>query len=319
MVFRDDNQPSTSTSSLSVSDEVSVLLECDLQQENANEINILPVRISCVRKLYVKFICNSFFQEGDLWRILAWKVAGSRLALALRVDITRLATLAFTFLNNEGPLIRLQSIILNVLLTSFSQLFIFFKYVLAVEFEGSPISLSESECLSVSKTIVEGSPRHKMKYVATLEKICETPKKSSLTSEPKLKVEDTELCVKKDEIRNEQSGCEKDDTSMKRSASKKSNLKLDLNNKSLPEQPQMAVAGCSKTNTHKRTGSKKLGQKSSSKSSLLDEPLTVSEKKGVSLPNLPTVNSPNVVVYSDSAVTRDNIVRTLKGVLDPDR
>lgn len=96
--------------------------------------------------------------------------------------------------------------------------------------------------------------------------------------------------------------------------SRKSDLKLDLNSR--PE--------CERTPSRTVTISrmKTLEKKSHSKSSLLDEPISTKERRnkgGASCPSLPTVKPPNVLIYSDSAVTRENISRTLRSVLDPDR
>lgn len=96
--------------------------------------------------------------------------------------------------------------------------------------------------------------------------------------------------------------------------SRKSDLKLDLNNRPDCERTPSRTVTISRMKT--------LERKSHSKSSILDEPISTKERRnkgGASCPSLPTVKPPNVLIYSDSAVTRENISRTLRSVLDPDR
>lgn len=244
----------------------------------------------------------------------------------------------------------------------------------AVKFEGTPISLSDKETVAVSRASIHGSPRHRSKYLATLEKICKIlPSISENTSVPpppaqtktipsnekalskkddiaesngahadveKMKTSKPELIKRKKEIEvekvipklsaagNENGSSDNGDIITKLPViPKKSELKLELSNKSAPEKPQQpkTVTLCSNSKTivsHKKTVTKSLGKRSSSKTSILDDPIAIGEKSnkgGGSCPSLPIVRPPNILVYSDSAVTRENIARTLRNVLDPDR
>lgn len=217
--------------------------------------------------------------------------------------------------------------------------------------------LNDKECLAVSRATVHGSPRHRSKYLMTLEKISKsipnsientperkqtapiikpkdvpdqpmpsTSKKSPPPEENNIKEPIKEKVVIIDDSNNAKPVDSVVVTNGQLSA-RKSDLKLELNNKSAPEKPHAkAVLSLSaakpRSAPHKRSFTKTLGKRSSSKSSILDEPISLGEKSnkgGASCPSLPIVRPPNILVYSDSAVTRENIARTLRNVLDPDR
>lgn len=202
-----------------------------------------------------------------------------------------------------------------------------------MKFEGHPIALNDDECRALKHGNLNGSPRHCSKYIKTLRNITDSTLKISPTPDsdimtpiqnhinhtiipvPNILDKPTEDSPK--HIPNNITNGDSVQESPKKHnklVSRKSDLKLELNNKPIVEKPHARTVTISRMQT--------LERKSHSKSSLLDEPISTSERKnkgGASCPSLPTVKPPNVLIYSDSAVTRENISRTLRSVLDPDR